>query len=340
MESGTKQIVGEPFTVEYTSIKAWGEWPAPSSISKDRDFEEDMAKVFQREWETHKVVKRTFSPLGFQKGRLPPNLFASMGAFYYNNANHVVREQWADGEFQINWYEADCLFVQLPWALKQTYAEHLKDLVQEWVGVPIEQTEMYGMRMYTEGARLLTHVDRTATHAVSLIVNVAQGNLTEPWPVEIQDHAERMHEIVMEPGDVVYYESAKCLHGRNRPMKGPNAYFVNLFSHYRPIKDPTWFLKPNPKGTPEPVLGTKPVKDECQLVRKGLTVSPSRSGVSSSSLGYVEGVECQNSELGKHISPTLFQVHGAEDMIRWRKYTADGDERSLLADRIDNAAEL
>jgi prolyl 4-hydroxylase len=59
---------------------------------------------------------------------------------------------------------------------------------------------------YQEGARLLTHVDRLATHAVSLIVNVAQGNLDEPWPVEVYDHADRLHEIVMEPGDVIYYE--------------------------------------------------------------------------------------------------------------------------------------
>jgi hypothetical protein len=39
------------------------------------------------------------------------------------------------------------------------------------------------MRRYEEGARLLTHVDRTSTHAASLIINVAQGMLREPWKV-------------------------------------------------------------------------------------------------------------------------------------------------------------
>ena len=57
-------------------------------------------------------------------------------------------------------------------------------MVEAWAGVPVEQTVMYGLRQYTTGARLLTHVDRISTHAVSLIVNIAQGNLTEPWPVE------------------------------------------------------------------------------------------------------------------------------------------------------------
>ena len=75
----------------------------------------------------------------------------------------------------------------------------LLDLVEAWAGVPVEQTVMYGLRQYEHGARLLTHVDRIATHAVSLIVNVAQGNLTEPWPVEVQDHMDRLHE-----GECIY----------------------------------------------------------------------------------------------------------------------------------------
>ena len=108
----------------------------------------------------------------------------------------------------------------------------LKDVVQEWVGVPIEQTDMYGVRRYETGARLLTHVDRITTHAVSLIVNIAQGNLTAPWTVEVYDHANRLHEVVMEPGDIVYYESAKSLHGRNAPLAG--GYYANIFTHYRP----------------------------------------------------------------------------------------------------------
>ena len=44
---------------------------------------------------------------------------------------------------------------------------------------------MYGMREYTKGARLLTHVDRESTHAASLIVNIAQENVVKPWTVEV-----------------------------------------------------------------------------------------------------------------------------------------------------------
>ena len=35
----------------------------------------------------------------------------------------------------------------------------------------------------------------------------------------------------MEAGDIVYYESAKCLHSRADPLQG--GHYVNLFAHYR-----------------------------------------------------------------------------------------------------------
>ena len=86
--------------------------------------------------------------------------------------------------------------------MKHIWQERLKELVSLWAGVEVEQTSMYGLRQYETGARLLSHVDRLPTHAVSLIVNVAQDNLSQPWPVEVFDHADRLHEITMDPGDI------------------------------------------------------------------------------------------------------------------------------------------
>ena len=35
------------------------------------------------------------------------------------------------------------------------------------------------------------------------------SHVTQPWTVEVYDHANRLHEVVMEPGEIVYYESWK-----------------------------------------------------------------------------------------------------------------------------------
>ena len=139
----------------------------------------------------------------------------------------------------------------------------------------LELTDIYGMRRYEDGARLLSHVDREATHAASLIINVAQGDVREPWHVEIYDHADRLHEIAMAPGDIVYYESARCLHGRMKPLMG--GFYVNLFAHYRPTGDPNWFKADSPPDAPAPLMDS--ALGDCRTTEKHTTACSSGAPV-------------------------------------------------------------
>jgi len=264
---------------------------------RERDIRMEVKRTMGNEWSKHLQVKRTFSALGFNKGRLPDDVYGSMRAFYYNNRAppHRLMEEWEEKGLYVNFWESDCNFIQIPWELKYIWQKRLKDVVQEWVGEEIEQTDLYGIRQYEAGARLLTHVDRITTHAVSLIVNIAQGNLTSPWTVEVYDHANRLHEVVMEPGDIVYYESAKALHGRNTPLAG--GFYANLFTHYRPIGDPNWYMKDNPEGTPEPLIDV----GRCELVGK-----PNE---------YSQGaVKCENDAIGIHLSPKMITATSGDDL--------------------------
>ena len=149
---------------------------------------QEVEETLQKEWQRHLNVKRTFSPIGFDKGRLPDDVFASLGAYYYNNRNspNKVHEEWGShkGPY-VNYWETDVNFIQIPWHLKSRWQGRLLKLVEAWTGVELDITDMYGMREYTQGARLLTHVDRESTHAASLIVNIAQENVSKPWTVEV-----------------------------------------------------------------------------------------------------------------------------------------------------------
>lgn len=167
----------EEFNVRFHSAKAFGTSPPSDQRRENHQFEGEIHGTLRNEWKRHQRVTRTFSSLGFKKGRLPPDVFASMGAFYYNNRNYVVREEWRGRGVFVNWWETDVKFVQIPWNLKRLWQQRLLTLVEAWAGVPVEQTVMYGLRQYTSGARLLSHVDRHETHAVSLIVNIAQGKM-------------------------------------------------------------------------------------------------------------------------------------------------------------------
>lgn len=277
-----------------------------------RDIDKEVRSTHEHEWRRHQRVTRTFSPLGFQKGRLPDDLWGSIGAYYYNNQYAVTSEEWSGKGIFVNWWENDVKFVQVPWNLKTVWQTRLRRMVEVWTGIELENTDMYGMRQYESGARLLSHVDRESTHAASLIINVAQTNVTKPWTVEVHDHADRLHEVVMTPGDVVYYESAKCLHGRNTPLEGD--VYVNLFAHYRPVGDDEWYRRENPEWSPGPLLDV----GECSLVGDPDQYSQS-------------AVKCDNPAIGPHLSPTMFVANSGNDLYQWWKRVSPKIEQDVMS---------
>lgn len=169
--------------------------------------ESNIQNAMKNEWARCNRVKRTFTELGFAKGKLPKDVWASISTYNYNNKHNAAREEWDRKGFFVNWWEVTPYLLGMPWGLKKYWQGRLMELVEKWIGgIPLELTDIYGIRRYEDGARLLTHVDREATHATSLIINVDQVDMREDWMVEIYDFAGRLHEIPMEPGDIVYYE--------------------------------------------------------------------------------------------------------------------------------------
>ena len=241
-DSLTKEPLGD-YIIQHEGFKVIGD-SGTRVGTNTTDPTHEIQETLNAEWDRAHRVKRTFTELGFSKGRVPDDLWSSIISYYNNNAEMYAREEWDKKGVHVNWWEVDAFMIGMPWRLKRYWQTRLMKLVELWTGATLENTDIYGMRRYEHGARLLTHVDREQTHATSMIINIAQGGIREPWSIEIYDFAGRLHEIIMEPGDIVYYESARCLHGRMMPLNG--SYYVNLFTHYRPVGDPKWFTKENP----------------------------------------------------------------------------------------------
>jgi hypothetical protein len=68
-------------------------------------------------------------------------------------------------------------------------------------------------RRYFNNSILEMHIDRIRTHVISGIINIAQKVATD-WELLILDHDDNEHRVVMKPGDLLLYESAKNIHGR------------------------------------------------------------------------------------------------------------------------------
>ena len=91
-------------------------------------------------------------------------------------------------------------------------------------------------RRYTNGSWLTSHVDKFNTHVISAILNIDQ-KVTEDWPLYIKDNNGEGHAVFIKPGQMLWYESARLVHGRPKPLNGE--YFDNIFIHYKPVGD--WY---------------------------------------------------------------------------------------------------
>mmetsp|Transcript_16681 Transcript_16681/g.27668 ORF Transcript_16681/g.27668 Transcript_16681/m.27668 type:complete len:342 (+) Transcript_16681:133-1158(+) len=124
------------------------------------------------------------------------------------------------------------LFVHQP-KLNQKVLDDLKPMHEEWAGVELEGSLSYGLRVYRNNSRLFMHVDKLRTHVISCILHVDHSEDSEPWPILIEDFQGNTNEVVLESGDLLFYESSKCIHGRPKPLNG--SWYSSLFVHYRPV---------------------------------------------------------------------------------------------------------
>lgn len=112
--------------------------------------------------------------------------------------------------------------------------EEMKPMFEWWSGIDLEGSIAYGIRAYRNDSNLLMHIDKSSTHVISGIFHVDRSEDAEPWPIVIEDFRGNTNQVYLEPGDVLFYESSKCFHGRPQVFVG--GYYASLFMHYRPAE--------------------------------------------------------------------------------------------------------
>jgi prolyl 4-hydroxylase len=180
-------------------------------------------------WRKTPVFTRT----GFATGQVPEPLMRDIIAFYTAQRPARKSEQSdAIGTFiHAEDSSAPSHMIVLDEQLRAGISAVMQPLLESWASVPLRMTAVYGIREYQRGAVLDMHVDRVETHIVSAILNVDQ-EVAKDWPLHIHDHFGRRHAVILKPGELLFYESARLKHGRPEPLDG--AHFANIFVHAMP----------------------------------------------------------------------------------------------------------
>jgi hypothetical protein len=168
-----------------------------------------------------------FTEYGFGLARCPDDLIEALRQGIRDglpNARLEPRTEVIDAPKQP-------LFIDRPDLTRRVLSE-LQSFVEEWAGMEMTPYRAYGFRLYQNQSQLTMHVDKLQTHIVSFILHIDSSDDAEPWPIFIEDLHGRTHEVTLTPGDVLFYESSKCFHGRPRRFSG--SWYTSVFVHYYP----------------------------------------------------------------------------------------------------------
>jgi len=179
-----------------------------------------------------------FTERGFEVIETPPHVHEKLKAVLERG---IARWNSLGNEPQI-----DAVYTPLPskfihlGRMQTEIADDLKALHEAWSGMELEPTSTYGIRAYQNGSSLIMHHDKVHTHVISSIVHIGHEYYDDdrPWPIEIEDHNGHRHAVNLEAGQMLFYESAACLHGRRQIFYGK--YYASVFVHYQPVDRSIW----------------------------------------------------------------------------------------------------
>eukprot|EP01083_Nonionella_stella_P156187 505442_1 len=184
------------------------------------------------------VSMQNYTKVGFLKTRAPEKVIELATKFWDQNHLSMEQESWPVGNSYINNWVSPTYMVKIEdghlrgggFQLRKQIWDVARESIEDWTGEDLSPTSLYGIRVYKEGAVLLPHVDRLPLVA-SAMINIAQ-DVDEDWPMEIYDHGGRAHNITLEPGDMLLFESHSVIHGRPFPLRG--RHYAMLFIHFEP----------------------------------------------------------------------------------------------------------
>jgi hypothetical protein len=176
-------------------------------------------------------VSTNFTRYGFGLARADPELVHELQAAI-RHAVSTGDGLGTEGSDEVIPGPNDPWFVDRP-ELTELVLHEMHPYIEAWSGQQVEPHLAYGFRLYRNESALYMHLDEFETHVLSLILHIDSSDDADPWPIVIEDFEGDTHEVTLTPGDVLFYESSKCFHGRPRPLSG--SWYSSVFVHYTPI---------------------------------------------------------------------------------------------------------
>lgn len=197
-----------------------------------KDLPEDHPEVLGLYEEMKKQMNETpkFTENGFLKLRIPEGIYSKLLGVV-RNTDRVPETSKAI--FARSSRGLPPYLIPISKELRKEVEEELRPMLQEWSKVDnLVATSTYGPREYRRGSSLRMHCDLGDTHIISAILQIDREGMERDWPLIIINRENQKQNIYLEPGEMLFYESASLPHSRDLPLEGN--YYTNMFVHFAP----------------------------------------------------------------------------------------------------------
>ncbi len=187
---------------------------------------------------THFSQLRKFFKKGYAKLEVPPPYFNSIQEVYNEVKNSFVDEYDPSDKLGLGVYISSNqhkIASEISFFSETDQASLLsgiQEFVEDEVQAEIRPTFCYGFRSYKRGSVFKLHRDRLQTHIISVTICIDQ-DIEKPWSLDIKNHQGKIEKVILDPGQMCIYESARLEHGRLERLKGN--FYRTLFLHYVPV---------------------------------------------------------------------------------------------------------
>ena len=207
-----------------------------------RDWRWGLAQIYLTTFK-QPVLLPTLTNVGYRVRQIPKMLFEEIQGFYRSH-KHLRERETMKLEPAVNQDTVATSMVHLDAPMSERIAEVIKPMVQDWLDRTVELTRMYGIREFHKGNILRPHVARVGTQVASAVLVVHKDLDGEPdWDFQVTLYDGQRKSLNLNPGQMIFFESATLIHGFPFPFKGKDMGLI--FIHFRPFEGWTWDLHPN-----------------------------------------------------------------------------------------------
>lgn len=115
------------------------------------------------------AVQRNFTAAGYAKVQAPRASYNALRQFWdLNHAGSTLREVWEEASVYTNHWESPTQTLLIDAAdgprmslqSRRQLVDRVQTVLEQWTGVPLQPTSMFGIRSYANGSILAPHLDR------------------------------------------------------------------------------------------------------------------------------------------------------------------------------------